>query len=274
MLNLQQKQALQQKLSPQQIQYIKLLQLPTLALEQRIKTEMEINPLLEEGAEEDDLIEAEAGATTEEEEAREEAAEEEEYDWEEYLTSAEDLYGYKARVDHSSEEDDREMPMPARMSVVEHLRDQLSFLDLTERDLIIAEQIIGSIDDDGYLRRPLESIVDDIIFNYGLELEDEDVESVLQQIQQLDPIGIGSRDLRECLLVQLRAMPVDTEGRTVAIRMLERAYKDFTMKHFSAILRKLDVSEEELKEAYELIQHRLNPKPGEGEFTAQQNYIT
>ena len=269
MLNLQQKQSLQQKLSPQQIQYIKLLQLPTLALEQRIKAELESNPLLEEGIEED-----EDAQVTEETTETEEEYEEEEFDWDEYLNSADDLYGYKARVDYSQDEDDREMPMPARVSMTEHLRDQLSFLDLEESEMVAAEQIIGSIDDDGYLRRPLESIVDDIIFNYGIEMDEEDVEVVLKKVQQLDPIGIASRDLRECLLVQLYALPEDTTGRDVAIEMLERAYKIFTMKHFSAIMKRLDITEEELKDAYELIQNRLNPKPGEGEFSAQQNYIT
>ncbi len=272
MLNLQQKQSLQQKLSPQQIQYIKLLQLPTLALEQRIQTEIESNPLLEEGLEEDEDAQIETASEADDRDEQEDR--EEEYDWDEYLNSADDLYGYKAKVDHSQEEDDREMPMPARVSMVEHLRNQLTFLDLDEVQQVAAEQIIGSIDEDGYLRRPLESIVDDIIFNYGLELDEDDVEAVLMQVQQLDPIGIASRNLQESLLVQLYALPEDTTGREAAIEMLEHAYKDFTMKHFSAILKRLEISEEELKEAYELIQTRLNPKPGEGEFSAQQNYIT
>ena len=283
MLNLQQKQQLQQKLSPQQIQYIKLLQLPTLALEQRIKAEMEINPLLEEGIEEEEPEIADSEEIREElneaEEIRdadvreEEGNKEEEFDWDELLNNQDDLYGYKARVDHS-DEDDREMPMPSKESMVEHLRDQLAFLDLDDDEEVIAEQIIGSIDEDGYLRRPLESIIDDIMFNHGIMLTDDDVERVLRKVQQLDPVGIGSRDLKECLLVQLYSMPEDTSGRDVAIAMLEQAYKAFTMKHFSSIMKKLDCEEEELKDAYDLIQHRLNPKPGEGDFTAQQNYIT
>jgi RNA polymerase sigma-54 factor len=282
MLNLQQKQQLQQKLSPQQIQYIKLLQLPTLALEQRIKAEMEINPLLEEGLEEEaetvddqEIIDdrSEAEEIRDADVREEEGDHEEEFDWDELINSSEDLYGYKARVDHS-DEDDREAPLPASESMVEHLRDQLAFLDITDDEEVVAEQIIGSIDEDGYLRRPLESIIDDIMFNHGIMLDESDVEEVLLRIQTLDPIGIGCRDLKECLLVQLQSMPDDTTGREVAIRMLEDAYKAFTMKHFSAIKKKLDVDDEALKEAYDLIQHRLNPKPGEGDFTAQQNYIT
>ncbi|MEM8488011.1 MAG: RNA polymerase factor sigma-54 [Bacteroidota bacterium] len=282
MLNLHQKQSLQQKLSPQQIQYIKLLQLPTLALEQRIKAELESNPLLEEGMEEEELKNEENEETdaketdTENAEAAEtveEPSKDDDYDWEEFINSSDDLYGYKAQVDHSDEEDDREMPMPARQSMTEHLTDQLSFLDLDETEMLVAEQIIGSVDEDGYLRRPLESIIDDIMFNHGLMLTDEDVERILLRIQQLDPVGIASRDLKECLLVQLYSLPEDTPGYTPAIRMLEKAYKAFTMKHFDAIMKKLDISGSELKEAFELIQ-RLNPKPGEGEFTAAQNYIT
>jgi RNA polymerase sigma-54 factor len=280
MLNLQQRQSLQQKLSPQQIQYIKLLQLPTLALEQRIKAELEENPLLEEGLDEEDQAEeeqqqeeddrkteaeTEAAATSEEDP-------EDEYNWEEFLNSEEDLYGYKARVDNE-EDEKRDLPMPARETMAEHLREQIHFLDLTDADQLIADQIIGSIDEDGYLRRPLESIVDDIVFNYGVMLEEKDVENVLRTVQLLDPVGIASRDLRECLLVQLSAMDTSLPGRDNAIAMLEKAYKAFTMKHFEQIKKKLHIEDEGLKTVFDLVQ-RLNPKPGEGEFTAAQNYIT
>ena len=276
MLNLQQKQSLQQKLSPQQIQYIKLLQLPTLALEQRIKAEMEINPVLEEGEEEEELPETseeDEPVRSEAEEAEPEQDDDEDYDWDEFLNSADDLYGHKARVDHSAEEERRELPMPARVSMAEHLIDQLAFLDLDEKEMRIAEQIVGSIDEDGYLRRPLESIIDDVMFNEGLMLDEADVEAVLARVQRLDPVGIAARDLRECLLVQLESLPERTPGRDVAIEMMERAYKAFTMKHFEQIMKKLDVTGAELKEAFDLVQ-RLDPKPGEGEFSAQQNYIT
>ena len=283
MLNLQQKQSLQQKLSPQQIQYIKLLQLPTLALEQRIKAELEANPVLEEGEEDDDELEIDgnegdetpaAEAEGEDGDEREpEGNPDEEFDWDEFLNSPDDLYGYKARVDHSAEEDDREIPMPHQRSMAENLREQVLMLDFDEHQDMIAEQIIGSIDEDGYLRRTIESILDDIMFNQGLMLTEDDVEKVLKRIQQLDPVGIACRDLRECLLVQLEALPSDVPGRKNAIAMLRDAYKAFTMKHFDQIMRKLDIDETQLKEAYDLIRS-LNPKPGEGEFTAQTNYIT
>lgn len=290
MLKLKQEQKLQQKLSPQQIQYIKLLQLPTLALEQRIKAELESNPLLEEGAEEEEMpfeepfdetsSTAEAEGISASVEADETAKEEspatpenEEIDWEEFFNNIDDLYGYKARVDRSDEDEERrELPLPARPSMIEYLREQLVLLDLNHTEQLIAEQIIGSIDEDGYLRRPLESIVDDLMFTYGVNVAEKDVERVLKQIQRLDPVGIAARDLRECLTVQVETLPEATPGRDVALRMLREAFKDFAMKHFEALQRKLDVSEAELKEAYDLIQH-LNPKPGEGDLTPQQTYI-
>ncbi len=281
MLNLQQKQSLQQKLSPQQIQYIKLLQLPTLELEQRIKEEMEINPLLEEGEEEEDqVVQTEAGdeLQAEAKEAKEkereaEGEKDDEFDWDEFLNSSDDLYGYKARVDHSAEEEQREIPMPYKSSMAEHLRDQMGMLDFDDTQELIAEQIIGSIDEDGYLRRPIESIVDDIMFSQGLMLTDDHVEAVLKRLQRLDPVGIASRDLRECLLVQLEAMSDEVDGRETAIDIVRDTYKAFTMKHFDTLLRKHNLHEEELKEAFDLIQ-RLDPKPGEGEFAAATNYVT
>jgi RNA polymerase sigma-54 factor len=275
MLNLQQKQSLTQKLSPQQIQYIKLLQLPTLALEQRIKSEMEGNPLLEEGLdEEEDQQEQTTDAKDEARKDEKEAAgDDEDYNWEDLIPDADDLYGHKARVDSSDEEERREIPMEAGVSMAEHLKDQLGFLGLTDEQELIAEQVIGSIDEDGYLRRPLESIIDDVAFNYGVLVEEDHVEQILVRIQRLEPLGIASRDLRECLMVQLDAMPEDVPGRDAAYEMLDRAYKEFTMKHFDHIMRKLDIDSGDLKDAFDLVQ-RLNPKPGEGEFTAAQNYIT
>jgi len=274
MLNLQQRQSQQQRLSPQQIQYIKLLQLPTLALEQRIKQEMEINPLLEEGEE---ILEDALDEQTDEDQfddvANDEDDSEDEYEWEELMDTGDDLYGYKAAVDQSADEDRRETPMVSMTSMTEHLRDQLSFLNLNTEEELIAEQVIGSIDEDGYLRRPLESIVDDVAFNQGILLSEEDVEVVLKRIQRLEPVGVASRDLKECLLIQLDMLPEELTGRDTAIEMLTYAYKAFTMKHFDQIMRRLGIEGHELKAAFELVQ-RLDPKPGEGEFTAAENYIT
>lgn len=272
MLNLQQKQSLQQRLSPQQIQYIKLLQLPTLALEQRIKAEMEINPLLEEGEEEEEFETVEEQAS-EDELQEDERDVEDEYDWEELLDDSDDLYGYKARVDDRQEDETRETPLPFQSTMADKLEEQLTFLDLTGEEMLIADQIIGSIDEDGYLRRPLESIVDDVAFNHGILLTDQQVEDVLYRIQRLDPVGVAARDLKECLLIQLEMLPERIPGRDTAIDMLKKAYKAFTMKHFDQIRRRIGCDNEELKEAFDLIQ-RLDPKPGEGEFSAAENYIT
>ena len=275
MLELQQKQELQQKLSPQQIQYIKLLQLNTLDLEQRIKEELEENPLIEEGLdEEEQREEEELDATAEEMENELETEDEEEFDVEDLLNSSDDLYGYKANPNYSGDDEDRDRPMPSDRTLAERLKDQISFLNLSETDEIIAEQIIGSIDEDGYLRREVDSIIDDILFNHGVEIDEEDVERVLKQVQSLDPAGIAARDLQECLLIQLYRMNDDVDGRNTAIEMLEDHYKSFTMKHFGKLKKRLGVDDRELKSAFDLIQQRLDPKPGEGEFSEQTNYIT
>jgi RNA polymerase sigma-54 factor len=275
MLELQQKQELQQKLSPQQIQYIKLLQLNTLDLEQRIKEELEENPLIEEGLDEEEKREEEQlDATADEMENELETTDEEEFDVEDLLNNSDDLYGYKANPNYSADEDDHERPMPSDRTLAERLSDQISFLNLGETDEIIAEQIIGSIDEDGYLHRPVESIIDDILFNHGIEIDEDDVERVLKQVQSLDPAGIAARDLQECLLLQLYRMDEDVDGRNTAIEMLEDHYKAFTMKHFDKLKTRLDVDDRELKGAFDLIQQRLDPKPGEGEFSEQTNYIT
>ena len=277
MLELQQKQELQQKLSPQQIQYIKLLQLNTLDLEQRIQEELEENPLLEEGLDEDEQREEEELDATAEEMENELETEEEpedEFDVEELLSDTDDLYGYNSSPGYSGEDEDRDRPMPAEQTLAEQLQDQISFLNLDETDRIIAEQIIGSIDEDGYLKRDAESIMDDILFNHGIEIDEEDVERVLRQVQSLDPAGIAARDLQECLLLQLYRMNEGVEGRDTAIEMLEDEYEAFTMKHFDKLESRLGVDDRELKAAFDLIRQRLDPKPGEGTFSEETNYIT
>lgn len=279
MLHLRQSQSLQQKLSPQQIQYIKLLQLPTLALEQRIKAEMEVNPLLEEGEDLDDLPEADTpdAPDTPDAEADDlpqnaDDARDDELDWDEYLNASDDLDGYKAPSMQQDEDDRRELPIEATSSVAEHLLDQLGLAGFSDTERLVAEQIIGSIDEDGYLRRPLESITDDLLFNHGLNVTERDVERVLGKVQRLDPPGIAARDLQECLILQLEALPHRTDGRAVALDMLQKTYKAFTMKHFDQIKQRLGVSNEALKEAFDLVQ-RLDPKPGEGAFQMTSNYV-
>lgn len=275
MLELQQKQELKQKLSPQQIQYIKLLQLNTLDLEQRIQEELEENPLLQEGLDEEEQREEEeldAAAEEMENELEETDQDDEEFDVEDLLNNTDDLYGYN-RPDYTDEED-RDRPMRADQTLAEQLQEQLSFLNLDEEEELIAEQIIGSIDEDGYLKRDAESIMDDILFNHGVEIDEDDVERVLKQVQSLDPAGIAARDLRECLLLQLYRMDADVGGRDTAIAMLEDEYEAFTKKHFDKLTSRLGVDERELKRAFDLVRQRLDPKPGEGTFSEETNYIT
>jgi len=275
MLELKQEQELQQKLSPQQIQYIKLLQLNALDLDQRIKEELEENPLLEEGLdEEEQREEEELDATAEEMENELETDEDdEEFDVEDLLNNTDDMYGYN-NPGYSEDEEDRDRPMPADRTLAEQLQDQISFLNLDETEQLIAEQVIGSIDEDGYLRRDLDSIIDDILFNQGVEVSEAEVEAVLTQVQSLDPAGIAARDLQECLLMQLYRMTEGVQGRQTAIEMLEDHYEAFTMKHFDKLKKRLDVDDRELKAAFDLIRQRLDPKPGEGEFSEETNYIT
>lgn len=164
------------------------------------------------------------------------------------------------------------MPTPAATTLAEHLIAQLRLLDLTEDEILLGEEIIGDIDEDGYLRRDLSLIVEDVKAAYGLNFTLSEAEKVLKRIQYLDPPGNGSRTLQECLLVQLDAGSFDPDTKDLAVKIIETHYDDFTMKHYEELAKKLSVSMEELKNAVALIQ-RLNPKPGEGEFTPAENYI-
>ena len=263
MLKVQQHLKLDQKLSPQQIQFIKLLQLNNLALEQRISAELQTNPVLEEITE---LAEA-----PQEEASDDEGASNDEVDWDELFPSADDdFYGHKAQVAHAERP---ARPLPAKESLTEHLRAQCALMDLSPAQSLIAEQILGSIDEDGYMRRDVVSIVDSLLFTHGERVQSDAVEAILAKIQRLDPPGIAARDLRECLRIQLEALPVHMAGRDVALAMLSDCFDDFANKRFSRLKEKLDVDERTLKAAFDVIL-QLNPKPGEGTFAASENYIT
>jgi RNA polymerase sigma-54 factor len=251
-------QSLQQKLSPQQIQFIKLLQVPTAELEQRIEEELEINPALEEGDEQDGPEE-----NFEEQETPEPATKEDEVDIQDYL--GEDEYsGYKMQGDGDDDED-REMPIPMANSLHEQLMAQLDFLGLNEHQYTIGKQLVGSIESDGYIRRDLESIVNDLAFSLGIETTVEEVESILKKIQTFDPPGIAARDLQECLLLQLDRMDNGHDiDVAVAKKIISECYDEFTKKHYQKIQKKLDTEDEEfVRDAVELI-IKLNPKPGGG----------
>lgn len=260
-------QSLQQKLSPQQIQFIKLLQVPTAELENRIEEELEINPVLEEGEEEgpeendqDEKPEETPIDDSAENEPKEETPKDE-IDINDYLRD-DDYTSYKTYNDGDDEEE-REMPIAMGTSLHETLMTQLGFLGLDEKQSVIGRQLIGSIEGDGYIRRELESIVNDLAFSQGMETTLEDVENVLKKIQSFDPSGIAARNLQECLLLQLERLD---DGQDVDVivgkRILNECYEEFTKKHYSKIMKKLDLDDEDyIKDAIELIV-RLNPKPG------------
>lgn len=278
MLNLSQRQTLQQKLTPQQVQYLQLLQLPVLALEQRIKAELEINPLLEEvddlepTQETDDLKVEEPQETSdgEQPESKETAAQEDSYTFEDFMND--DLDGYKAtRIDRRDEDRD-EFPQPAEQTITQRLMEQIHLLDLTAEEQLLSEEIIGNIDEDGYLRRELQLIVQDLNLAHNLAISSARSEEVLRKIQCLDPPGIAARNLRECLSIQLEVGDFPAALKEQAMRVLGDFFDDFTMKHFEELAKNLNITVEELKPIIELIQ-KLDPKPGEGQFSAQQNYV-
>lgn len=276
-----QKQSQQQRLSPQQIQYIKLLQLPTIALEQRIKEELEVNPVLEEADNGDEFDEAveweEKQVDGKEEQELDPTDQNEEIDWDEFMHNTEyegSDYGGSSYSSGGGNEDWRDLPNPYHESQLEELEQQVSLLNFNETQKLIADQILGSLDQDGYFRREVEAVVDNIAFNHGTLTNEEEVEKVRKKIQRLDPPGIASRDLRDCLLVQLELMNNSSKSRDTARAMLKDHWKLFEKKHFSKLKKKLDVSDEELQAAFECIQG-LDPKPGASgnEVDDTQNYI-
>jgi RNA polymerase sigma-54 factor len=309
-------QRLQQKLSPQQIQLMKLLQIPTAALEQRIKEELEINPALEEGddvdpldnladadfSNSDDFFEREADSdsnndaepisdsgdlsdnTLDDVERSADAFEEDDrsnegdtgFELDDYLMDImeDDPSAYQTRgEDRSGEEEERSMPLASESTFHEYLEQQLGLLNLKdEREHAIALQIIGSIDDDGYLRRDPMAMVDDLLFSQNINTDEREINRVLLKIQQFDPAGTGARDLRECLLLQLRSKLRQDDANMllserlvlqIAVKLIDKYFEEFTKKHYSKLCRQLDIDEEDLKEAVDEIL-KLNPKPASG----------
>jgi RNA polymerase sigma-54 factor len=259
-------QRLLQKLSPQQIQLMKLLQVPTANLEERIKEELEENPALEQG-EEDGGDEFESKADELDGEVTEPDGSESEYDdidISDYVQEGDDEVGdYKLRDDNYPEQDEAKvMPHRVETSFNEMLLEQLGHLNLDGRIQPIAEQVVGSIDDDGYLRREISSIVDDLAFRQNIITTEEEIAKIILQIQQFDPPGIGARNLQECLLLQLERK-IGEGGRSVemAINVLEKYFEEFTKKHYEKIQRGLGLTDEHLKDVINQI-IKLNPKPG------------
>jgi RNA polymerase sigma-54 factor len=248
-------QKLLQKLSPQQIQLMKLLQVPTMELEQRIKEELEINPALEEGREDDyDEVDNTEDFGEDLSDSRDE------FDINDYLDD--DTPDYKLSTGGTGNEEEKDMPLGSSRSFHENLRSQLGLRNLTDFQMVLGDNIIGNLDDSGYLRREIVSIVNDMAFTQNIMVTEDQLLEVLHVIQDLDPPGVGARDLRECLLIQLRrkAKPQDPILET-AIELIDKFFEEFTRKHYDQIVKRMDIDEEDLRDAVNEIL-RLNPKPG------------
>lgn len=263
---------LQQKLSPQQIQLMKLIQLPTLAFEEKVKQEIEENIALESSSESEDNYEDNFEDNLYDDKYEKEhdpiendgnnENENEDFNVDEYLFDDE-IPDYKTQTNNFSEDDDddREIPIAAANSFHQNLTSQLDTFDLTEQEYTIAEFLVGSIDDSGYIRRNLDDIVDDMAFTQNILTTNKEVEKVLHSvIHELEPAGVGARDLQECLLIQLRRKE-QKPARKLAIKILTDGFEPFVKKHYDRLMQKFNVTEQDLKEGIHEIE-KLNPKPG------------
>lgn len=274
MLGQRQQLKLKTLISPQQIQFIKLLQIPTANLEVRIKEELERNPALE-----DQNTSLDTGSATDNEYADLDKNDNDDYDdfnIDDYIQQ--DSMSYREKLPTSDdEEDDYKSPVVATQSFMDQLEEQLNMLSLEEREETIAKHLIGSIDEDGYIRRPLPAIVNDMAFRYNLRATPEELEAILKQIQKFDPPGVAARDLQECLLLQLerKLEPYESNPREEvrhAYRIVKDYFQEFIKKHFKKLQNGLGIDEETLKIAYNEIT-RLNPKPGGNSAVAKNEYI-
>ena len=285
MLHQRLQQKLLQKLSPQQILLMKLLQIPSIGLEQRIKQEIEENPALEETSDEleademdqdfdepvsdDEEIDGE-----EKEEDYETKNEEDEFDLSDYIDDDE-IPSYKLSANNTSADDEhREVPFVSGTSFQDILHSQVGLRYLDEKQQEIASFIIGNIDESGYLNRDINAMVDDLAFTQNIQSNKDEILELLQIIQEFDPAGVGARNLQECLLIQLRRIEKPDKATQLAILLLERHFNEFTKKHYDKILKKIKITEDELKEAINEIL-KLNPKPGNSlsETSKTNHYI-
>lgn len=245
-------QKLQQKLSPAQIQVIKMLEIPTLELEERIRQEIEENPALDEGAE--------VSENDDDDYENDDYDDGGDFDMEEYMAD-DDIPDYKLQTNNSSKDERHEdIPFSVGLTFHEFLTDQVGLLHLTDREELLVRYIIGNIDDEGYLRRDAELMVDDIVFQAGIETNDDEMKKLIRVVQELDPPGVAASDLRECLLLQLERKDL-TNNIFNAKRILSDFFEEFSKKHYDKIIKSLSLDEEQLKEALNEIV-RLNPKPG------------
>ncbi|NOR28703.1 MAG: RNA polymerase factor sigma-54 [Lutibacter sp.] len=248
-----------QKLSPQQIQLMKMIQLPTQAFEQRLKQELEENPALESGKENDNEFD-DSQSNDEYDETGNENIDTEDINIDEYL-SDDEIPNYKTQANnYSADDEEKHIPYASGTSFTQHLKTQINTYRLTEEEEIITDFLVGSIDDSGYIRRDLVDVLDDLAFTQNIFTTQEELERLLKIVQQLDPAGVGARDLRECLLIQLKRKK-EKPSRTLAINILDQSFDHFVKKHYTKLLQKFHISEEELKEAIKQVE-KLNPKPG------------
>ena len=246
---------LEQRLSPQQIQLMKLLQVPTMELDQRIKQEIEENPALEEGSDEE---EDEFG--DDQDDDFDDNDDDLEFDISDYID--EEGSDYKTKSNNTSKDDEeRVIPLSGEQSFQERLIEQLHLLDLDDTQFMIADTIIGNLDESGYLKREVEALVDDLAFALNVTTTEKEVEEILMLIQELDPAGVGARDLQECLLIQIKRKQDGDITKFTAKVILEQFFEEFTKKHYDKISKKLEIEDQDLKEAVDEIL-KLNPKPG------------
>lgn len=258
-------QKLLQKLSPQQIQFIKLLQVPSATLDTRIKEELEENPALEDGSLAN-MNEPVDEYPDKDPDDYQEDNYEQEFSLDEYIQE-DDFKDYGGNYSNDDEDDNKEIPIPIQDSFFEKLQQQLDLLALNDKQYIIGNQIIGSLDDDGYLRRPLLSVIDDLAFSQNVMAEEDEVENILSVIQEFDPPGVAARNLQECLLLQLKRRDHNNPIILKATEVVEEFLEEFTKKHYDKIEKQLGINSEELKDIVAEIL-KLNPKPGDSSAAA------
>ena len=260
---------LSQKLSPQQIQLMKLIQLPTQAFEQRLKQELEENPALDTGKE-DKENEYEDMDNSQDEFDDNEKIEAEDINVDDYL-SDDEIPDYRTSVNnYSADDDEKSIPYASGTSFTQHLKTQLNTYRLNDEERDIAEFLVGSVDESGYIRRELSDIMDDLAFTQNVYTTEDKIEHVLKIVHQLDPAGVGARDLQECLSIQLKRKEQSPDV-ALALNIINNAFERFTKKHYKKLMSKFDISEEQLKDAIHEIE-RLNPKPG-GSYSGNTRMI-
>jgi len=262
---------LSQKLSPQQIQLMKLIQLPTQAFEQRIAQELEENPALEGGKEDTDSYEDDFDNENSESDLENEGEIiETDINIDDYL-SDDETPGYKLSANnYSADDEEKEIPYASGTSFNQYLLQQLNTFSLNDEDHEIARFLVGSVDESGYIRRDIQDIVDDLAFTQNIFTSEEKIKSILKIVQDLDPAGVGAQNLQECLLIQLQRK-VPTPNISIAIQIIEDSFEQFSKKHYKKLLYKFDISEDQLRDAIHEIEH-LNPKPG-GTYSSNSKIV-